>query len=288
MTAEDGEGDLRLRSVGTPLIGPTARLVVRTPAEQASSGGVLSRTNETPPPIPAEGTHHVPLLLLIPLLLVLGVVAAIAVIALRNGLGEDAPSWLRGTALVVVLGFVFFVLAGLGVVALIFAAFTAGNPILLGASAVLFLLAVGVPVIVWLAYRPGLRRLQAEEAVRREAAYAEWQRQQQAFREQQAQFAAQARARVAAERAMNGSRVRPSRDPAPSGDDHGGPIYYEILGLDVDATESEIEQAYKREIRVHHPDRGGEQRRAQLINEAFETLRDPAKRARYDRESGVR
>jgi hypothetical protein len=227
-----------------------------------------------------------PLLLLIPLLAVFGAVAAVAIIALRNGLGDDAPSWLRGTTIAITLGFVFFVMAGLGVVTLIIGAITA-NPVLLGAALVFFVLAVVVPIVVWLIYRPGLRRLQAAEAVRREAAYEEWQRQQQAVRQRQAQFVAEAQARMVAERAMRGSRPAYD-DPPRSSDAHDGPIYYEILGLSVDADAAEIEQAYKREIRIHHPDRGGEERRAQLINEAFETLRDPVKRTRYDRESGVR
>jgi hypothetical protein len=227
-----------------------------------------------------------PLLLLIPLLLVFAVVFAVAVIALRNGLGDDAPSWLRGTTMAITLGFVFFVLAGLGVLTLIIGAITA-NPVLLTAALVLFVLAVAAPIVVWLIYRPGLRRLQAAEAVRREAAYEEWQLQQRALREQQAQLMAEAQARMAAERTMRGSRTTYD-DPPRSADTHDGPIYYEILGLPVDADAHEIEQAYKREIRAHHPDRGGEQRRAQLINEAFETLRDPAKRARYDRDNGIR
>jgi DnaJ-domain-containing protein 1 len=186
----------------------------------------------------------------------------------------------------ITLGFVFFVLAGLGVLTLIIGALTA-NPVLLTAALVLFVLAVAVPVVVWLVYRPGLRRLQAAEAVRREAAWRQWQVQQQALREQQAQLIAEEQARIAAERTMRGSRTTYG-DPPRSADTHDGPIYYEILGLSVHADAGEIEQAYKREIRIHHPDRGGEQRRAQLINEAFETLRDPAKRARYDRDNGIR
>lgn len=220
-------------------------------------------------------------LLLIPLLFVAFVVIAIAMIALRNALGDDAPSWLRGTTMVILLGFVFFVLAGLGVLALIVGAFTA-NPVALGAGLVMLLLSVVVPLVVWLVYRPKLRRLQAAEAVKREAAYVEWQRRQELYEEQRARMVAEAQARAVEQRAM--------RDAGGSGAAARGlgPIYYEILGVDTDASTADIEAAYRREIRLHHPDRGGEERRAQLINEAWETLRDPAKRTRYDRDSGLR
>ena len=56
----------------------------------------------------------------------------------------------------------------------------------------------------------------------------------------------------------------------------------------MDASTEDVERAYRREMREHHPDRGGESRRAQLINEAYEALRDPAKRRTYDRENGLR
>jgi curved DNA-binding protein CbpA len=38
-------------------------------------------------------------------------------------------------------------------------------------------------------------------------------------------------------------------------------------------------------MREDHPDQGGDSRKAQLINEAYEVLRDPAKRRRYDEEN---
>ena len=66
------------------------------------------------------------------------------------------------------------------------------------------------------------------------------------------------------------------------------PLFYEVLGAALQSTGSDIAAAYRRAMRIAHPDAGGEERRAQLVNEAFETLRDPAKRAAYDRSCGIR
>ncbi len=65
--------------------------------------------------------------------------------------------------------------------------------------------------------------------------------------------------------------------------------YYEILGVGRDATEKEIKAAYRRLARQWHPDlhTGKDRERAEekfkQINEAYEVLGDPGKRARYDR-----
>lgn len=64
--------------------------------------------------------------------------------------------------------------------------------------------------------------------------------------------------------------------------------YYAILGVSREATPAEIKKAYRRLAREHHPDRATEARRASAeerikeINEAYEVLKDPAKRQRYD------
>jgi len=60
---------------------------------------------------------------------------------------------------------------------------------------------------------------------------------------------------------------------------------YEVLGLSANATDREIKNAYRKLIKQFHPDKnaGEEARnRAVLINEAYEILSDPERRARYD------
>jgi len=58
--------------------------------------------------------------------------------------------------------------------------------------------------------------------------------------------------------------------------------YYEQLGVKRNATQDEIKQAYRKLAMKHHPDRGGDQIRFQHINEAYDALKDPDTRAKYD------
>lgn len=58
--------------------------------------------------------------------------------------------------------------------------------------------------------------------------------------------------------------------------------YYEILGLKKDASDDEIKKAFRRAAVEHHPDRGGDEEKFKELNEAYEVLKDPAKRQRYD------
>lgn len=63
--------------------------------------------------------------------------------------------------------------------------------------------------------------------------------------------------------------------------------YYRVLGVERGATEDEIKKAFRRLALKHHPDQQGgdtgSDEKFKEINEAYEVLKDPAKRAQYDR-----
>lgn len=58
--------------------------------------------------------------------------------------------------------------------------------------------------------------------------------------------------------------------------------YYDILGVKKDASPDEIKKAFRRAAIEHHPDQGGDETKFKEINEAYEVLKDPAKKQRYD------
>ncbi len=59
--------------------------------------------------------------------------------------------------------------------------------------------------------------------------------------------------------------------------------HYEVLGVRSTAPTSEVRRAYVTLARRHHPDRaGGDDEAMRAINDAWTTLRDPDRRARYD------
>ena len=63
--------------------------------------------------------------------------------------------------------------------------------------------------------------------------------------------------------------------------------YYEILGVDRNASEQDIKKAYRRLARKYHPDLNKDdpktaEEKFKEVNEAYQTLSDADKRAQYD------
>ncbi len=59
--------------------------------------------------------------------------------------------------------------------------------------------------------------------------------------------------------------------------------YYKILGIDKNASPEEIKRAFWKLAQKHHPDKGGDHENFKEINEAYQVLGNPQKRAQYDK-----
>jgi molecular chaperone DnaJ len=72
-------------------------------------------------------------------------------------------------------------------------------------------------------------------------------------------------------------------------DDDAGNLY-DRLGVESDATDADITSAYRRLAREHHPDtnRGGPRQAFTELTDAYDVLRDPARRRAYDDARRVR
>src|SRR3954467_8025176 len=68
--------------------------------------------------------------------------------------------------------------------------------------------------------------------------------------------------------------------------------YYKILGVSKTASEDEIRKAFRKLARQYHPDvagnKAGAEDKFKGINEAYEGLRDPEKRRKYEHLGPVR
>lgn len=66
--------------------------------------------------------------------------------------------------------------------------------------------------------------------------------------------------------------------------------YYKVLGLARDADELQIKSAYRKLVKIHHPDKAHKQgitkedaeKKMAAVNEAYEVLSDPELKQRFD------
>lgn len=58
--------------------------------------------------------------------------------------------------------------------------------------------------------------------------------------------------------------------------------YYQVLGVEKNASPEDIRKAYHKLAHQHHPDKGGDENKFKEVNEAYQTLSNKDKRAQYD------
>ena len=63
--------------------------------------------------------------------------------------------------------------------------------------------------------------------------------------------------------------------------------YYDLLGADRGASEADLKKAFRRKVKELHPDQNADNPNAEAqfkeVNEAYDVLKDPDKKAAYDR-----
>ncbi|MGC6482788.1 MAG: J domain-containing protein [Synechococcus sp.] len=62
---------------------------------------------------------------------------------------------------------------------------------------------------------------------------------------------------------------------------------YAELGVTAQATQAELKAAYRRLVKQHHPDAGGDPERILALNAAWELLGDAEQRRQFDRQRGL-
>lgn len=77
-----------------------------------------------------------------------------------------------------------------------------------------------------------------------------------------------------AKKAVYDARLAVSKNPIPD--------YYAVLGLNRNASAQELKRVHRNMVKKLHPDRKGDEELMKQLNEAWDTLGDPAKRAAYD------
>lgn len=73
---------------------------------------------------------------------------------------------------------------------------------------------------------------------------------------------------------VNGLReLRGERVDDPVADHMDDDLCYQILGLSPSASLEEIERAYRRKAKIHHPDHGGDEDAMRALNKAYAHLK---------------
>jgi len=79
-------------------------------------------------------------------------------------------------------------------------------------------------------------------------------------------------------RELRGDELPPEHPPAPSMPNGEVDLCYRMLGLAPSASWDEVEKAYRKKAKLHHPDLGGDADTMRALNEAYERLKRVRKR----------